>query len=173
MSESPERGPPQPAELGEERRVMERLVEGGEDGRPEEIVLHNPQTLRALVLRALMFPLGLVSPVLEPYLHLGFGESQAGGQVSPLRGRQVLLVVELLLKFNHLAMSKRCAGALLLPSGFEPAGLLQVVRTPRVFTHSGRRLLLGVLLRVLSGMSVPRRTRSVNLVRRTRSAVKT
>lgn len=120
---------------------MTRLVEGGEHRRSKEIVLHNTQTLRLVVFRALLFPLGLVSPVLKPYFHLGFSESQAIGQVRPLWGRQVFLVVEFLFKFKHLQMRKRCAGALLLSSGRETAGFFQAVWTWRVFPHSEGRLL--------------------------------
>ena len=82
---SPERWPPQPAQLPGERSVQTGPVEGAEHGGAEDVLLLHPAALRLLEVFGLL-PLSLVSPVLEPDLHLGLGESQACGQVSPLRG---------------------------------------------------------------------------------------
>lgn len=68
--------------------------------------------LQALVLP---LPLALVAAVLEPDLHLGGGELQHVGQVVPLRGREVFLLLEAALQLVDLRLREKHAGFPPLP----------------------------------------------------------
>ena len=137
---SPERGPPPqppPAQLPGERPVQAGAVEGAEHrGAEQEVLLlllraaaaAAPLRRQREAVLAALSPLGLVPPVLEPDLDLGLGEPQAGGQLSSLRSRQVLLVVELLLEFEDLQVREGGAGTLLFPRGGEAAVVLLLLR---------------------------------------------
>lgn len=70
-------------------------------------LLQDSQVFRQLL------SLSLIASVLEPYFHLGFGELEVLGQVSPFRGRQVLLMAELPLQLDHLSVREGSPGALL------------------------------------------------------------
>lgn len=50
--------------------------------------------LQVSQVRGELLSLGLIASVLEPYFHLGLSELEVLGQVSPFRGRQILLVAE-------------------------------------------------------------------------------
>lgn len=69
----------------------------------------------------LPLPLTFVPPVLEPDLDLCGGELQGAGEVLPLRGRQVTLLLEAPLQLEHLSLGEEdagfSAGPLLLYSG--------------------------------------------------------
>lgn len=78
--------------------VRVAAVHGDEGGPGEALVFQGWQggvLLQAAQVRRELLSLGLVASVLEPNFHLGLGELQVLGQVSPFRGRQVLLVAEL------------------------------------------------------------------------------
>lgn len=70
----------------------------------------------------LPLPLTFVPPVLEPDLDLCRGELQHAGEVLPLRGRQVTLLLEATLQLEHLSLREEdagfSAGPLLLHGGF-------------------------------------------------------
>lgn len=58
-------------------------------------------------------PLGLVPPVLEPDLHLCLCQFESMSQVTPFRSRQVLLMTEPPLQFEHLGVGEGSATAFL------------------------------------------------------------
>lgn len=70
----------------------------------------------------LPLPLTFVPPVLEPDLDLCGGELQGAGEVLPLRGRQVTLLLEAPFQLEHLSLGEEdtrfSAGPLLLHGGF-------------------------------------------------------
>jgi len=72
-----------------------------------EVVMVVARHLQALVLP---LPLALVAAVLEPDLHLRGGELEAGGEVLPLRGGQVALLLEAPLQLEHLRLGEEDAG---------------------------------------------------------------
>lgn len=115
---SPQHRPPVATVVPQVGSVLMSSAEGADDRRRGQIVfedhpLHFVHVLAAL--RGLLLPFRLVASVLEPDFHLGLGQSQCAGQLSPLGGRQVLVVVELLLQLQHLEVRERSPGALLLP----------------------------------------------------------
>ena len=55
----------------------------------------------------LPLPLALVAAVLEPDLHLRGGEFECAGQVLPLRGGQVALLLEAPLQLAHLQLGEQ------------------------------------------------------------------
>lgn len=83
------------------------------------MVMVVPGQLQRLVLP---LPLTFVPPILEPNLDLCGGELQGAGQVLPLRGRQVALLLEAPLQLEHLSLGEEdarfSAAPLLLHAGF-------------------------------------------------------
>lgn len=58
----------------------------------------------------LPLPFTFVPPILEPNLDLRGGELQGAGEVLPLRGRQVTLLLEAPLQLEHLSLGEEYAG---------------------------------------------------------------
>lgn len=80
----------------------------------------------------LPLPLTFVPPVLEPDLDLCGGELQGAGEVLPLRGGQVALLLETPLQLEHLSLGEEdaglSAGSLLLHGGFVCVLILTVAK---------------------------------------------
>lgn len=78
----------------------------------------------------LPLPLAFVPPVLEPDLDLRGGELEGAGEVLPLRGGQVALLLETPLQLEHLGLGEEhagfSAGSLLLHGGFVCVRILTV-----------------------------------------------
>lgn len=136
----PQRRSPVSAVVPQVRPVLMRSAEGRDQRRWNQSVPQSKSPRSVKILKAfgrLLPPLRLVPPVLEPDFHLGLGQSQDGGQVGSLRGRQVPLLAEFLLQLEHLKVGERGSGALLLGRGGEGSGAAGRGRVQRFWSGDG------------------------------------